>query len=179
MIPLLIFWYWWHDGRLFHVFVRNGHPLKYPVANSSGVLPNFGKKIVEILPSMKSCPNCYVTINDDQNKCDACGVRFHRKNIIRKIPFLPNQQWSGFYESRRPFSFALAGYSGHVSCRESVLRSANGNQCLSGVEINFKIERIFSKIFRNGHSAFLVRDDFWLLECSHSTKWFGGRFFVT
>ncbi|MDO8511817.1 MAG: PrsW family intramembrane metalloprotease [bacterium] len=91
IIPLAIFWYWWHDDRLFHVYVLNGHPLKYPIASKKKVVSVAGKTIVEILPSMSSCPNCYVIINEEQSKCDACGIQFHRKKIIREIPFLPNQ----------------------------------------------------------------------------------------
>lgn len=92
VIPLVIFWFWWHDERLFHVYILNGKKLTYPVAGHPAPVGNSGKTIVEILPSMKSCPNCYVAISDEQNRCSACGVQFHRKSIVRKIPFLPNQQ---------------------------------------------------------------------------------------
>jgi RsiW-degrading membrane proteinase PrsW (M82 family) len=92
VIPLVIFWYWWHDDRLFHVYVLNGQRLKYPIASKKVFISNSGNIIVEILPSMKSCPNCYVPIDGLQKKCDVCGVQFHRKSNIRKIPFLPNQE---------------------------------------------------------------------------------------
>jgi hypothetical protein len=92
VIPLLIFWYWWHDNRLFHVYVLNGQKLRYPIGGANNAAVPSEKMIVEILPSMKSCPNCYVSIRDDQKKCDACGVQFHRRNIVRKVPFLPNQE---------------------------------------------------------------------------------------
>lgn len=91
IIPLAIFWYWWQDDRLFHVYVLNGHHLKYPVASRKMKVVNASKTIVEILPSVKSCPNCYVKINEDQTRCDACGIQFHRKGVVRKMPFLPNQ----------------------------------------------------------------------------------------
>jgi len=91
IIPLVIFWYWWHDDRLFHVYVLNGYHLKYPVASKKKTISGSGKTIVEILPAVKSCPNCYVKINEDQKMCDACGTQFHRKIVVRKIPFLPNQ----------------------------------------------------------------------------------------
>lgn len=92
IVPLVIFWYWWHDDRLFHVYVLNGHNLKYPVAGKKKKIAGPEKTIVELLPSMKSCPNCYVPINEEQKKCDACGIRFQRKSLVRKMPFLPNRE---------------------------------------------------------------------------------------
>jgi len=89
VFPIVMFWVWWHDDQLFHVFVLNGKRLKFPVAARPESVPASNKHIVEILPSMHSCPNCYVAIDDVQTKCKSCGVRFHRKIVTRKAHFIP------------------------------------------------------------------------------------------
>lgn len=87
IIPIMIFWNWWNDERLFEYHMLNGRRLKFPISNKKSKLS--GRKFsVEVLSSMKSCPNCYVPINETQEFCTSCGVKFHRKKAPSRFPFL-------------------------------------------------------------------------------------------
>lgn len=87
-VPVFVLWLWWHDERMFQKHVLNGRNLKFPVSETPKRADVKRKLTVEVLPAMGSCPNCYVPITEEQTKCRACGVKFHRKKIISRLPFL-------------------------------------------------------------------------------------------
>jgi len=90
-IPILILWLWWHDERLFHIYVLNGRSLVAPLSSRKKNIYSTNRLAVEIIPSMKACPNCYVPIKDIQERCPACGVKFHHKLVTGKDSFALNQ----------------------------------------------------------------------------------------
>jgi RsiW-degrading membrane proteinase PrsW (M82 family) len=90
-VPVLILWLWWHDERLFHIYVLNGKSLLSPLSSQEKKIYSTNKLAVEIIPSMKACPNCYVPIKDGQEKCSACGAKFHYKSPVGKDSFTLNQ----------------------------------------------------------------------------------------
>lgn len=90
-VPVLILWLWWHDERLFHIYVLNGRSLMSPLSPWKKKIFSTNKLAVEVIPSMKACPNCYVSIKEGQEKCFACGVKFHNKSPVGKDSFTSNQ----------------------------------------------------------------------------------------
>lgn len=90
-VPVLILWLWWHDERLFHIYVLNGRSLVSPVSPYEKNIYSPNNLAVEIIPSMKVCPNCYVPIKEGQKECSVCGAKFHYKSSIEKDSFTFNQ----------------------------------------------------------------------------------------
>jgi hypothetical protein len=90
-IPILILWLWWHDERLFHIYVLNGRSLMSPLSPREKKIYSTNRLAVEIIPSMKACPNCYVPISEGQKTCPSCGVKFHFKSPVGKDSFTVNQ----------------------------------------------------------------------------------------
>lgn len=90
-VPVIILWLWWHDERLFHIYMLNGRSLVSPLSYQENNIRSTNRLAVEVIPSMKACPNCYVPIEEGQEKCLACGVKFHRKAPVGKDSFTLNQ----------------------------------------------------------------------------------------
>jgi RsiW-degrading membrane proteinase PrsW (M82 family) len=90
VIPLYIFWSWWQDERLFELHVLQGRRLRFPVSvKKREVRPR--PHVVEVLPAMRSCPNCYSVIGDKDTRCASCGLRLHRRGIPSLLPFLSKE----------------------------------------------------------------------------------------
>lgn len=89
LVPLLLFWYWWNDSRLFEVHVLHGRRLRFPIPSSTRHIHPLGRHVVDVLPSVNSCPNCYMSLADADVFCRSCGVRLHRRGVRSRFPFLP------------------------------------------------------------------------------------------
>ncbi len=92
-LAFFFFWSWWHDGQFFQLHVLHGRRLKYPVAQKRATAEAFkGARTIEVLPSAKACPNCFTPIAPDAAACKACGMKFLKKQVPKKFPFMPLPQ---------------------------------------------------------------------------------------
>lgn len=91
-LPLYLFWTWFQDDRMFELHVLRGQRLRFPVASRHPVIASPRPHIVEVIPNMRSCPNCYVPIEDEQARCLSCGLRFYRRRIAPILPFLSGRE---------------------------------------------------------------------------------------
>jgi len=91
VIPLFMFWTWFQDERMFELHVLRGRRLRFPVASRKRDIVPPRLHVVEVLPNMKSCPNCYSTIGEQEKICLSCGMRFHRRGTQPLLPFLSQE----------------------------------------------------------------------------------------
>ena len=88
LLPAYLFWSWFQDERMFELHVLRGRRLRFPVAPTKRDIPSPRPHVVEVLPAMKSCPNCYVPLQETSKQCPSCGLRLHRRGFPRLFPFL-------------------------------------------------------------------------------------------
>lgn len=87
-IPLLIFWKWFQDDRMFELHMLRGRHLRFPVASKQSVLMAPRPYVVEAIPSMTLCPNCTAPIGEKDRQCRSCGLKLFRKGEKPLLPFL-------------------------------------------------------------------------------------------
>jgi RsiW-degrading membrane proteinase PrsW (M82 family) len=87
-IPLIIFWQWFQDDRMFELHMLRGRRLRFPVASKQPALVSPRPYVVEAIPSMTLCPNCTAPVGDTDRQCRSCGLKLYRRGEKPLLPFL-------------------------------------------------------------------------------------------
>lgn len=90
-IPLVIFWAWFQDDRMYELHALRGRRLRFPVSSKDTRGISKQSRVVEVLPSMELCPNCTGPIGKTDRQCRACGLRLHRRGLPPLLPFLKRE----------------------------------------------------------------------------------------
>jgi RsiW-degrading membrane proteinase PrsW (M82 family) len=88
MFPLALFWLWWGDERLFELHVLHGRRLRFPIAFRKANILWPRMRVVEVLPAMHACPNCYTHLREEETRCVSCGLKLHRRGFPPRFPFI-------------------------------------------------------------------------------------------